>query len=213
MQQTILHYFYDPFCGWCYAAAPMVSAAQAVPGLKIQAHGVGMLSDTAARWMSPQWRDFVRPHEQRITALSGQTFGVAYVEGVQVRTDVRLDSSPPIAAMLAAESLDGKGVEMIKQLQNRYYQQGQAIAESGVLLEAASAIGLDTETFSEHLAALTRDQLREHFQASKACMETLQATGFPTFALERDGQWEVLPLGRFLGRPEKFRQALTALSK
>lgn len=211
MQQATLHYFYDPFCGWCFAAAPMVSAAQAVPGLEIQAHGVGMLADAAARWMSPEWRDFVRPHERRITDLSGQTFGEAYVDGVQMRTDVRLDSAPPIAAMLAAETLAGKGVEMIKQLQNRYYQQGQPIAEPGTLLAAAQAIGLSADAFSATLSAITPDLLREHLQASKAQMETLQATGFPTFALERDGKWEVLHLGRFLGRPDKFQQALTAM--
>lgn len=161
--------------------------------------------------MSPEWRDFVRPHERRITDLSGQTFGEAYVDGVQMRTDVRLDSAPPIAAMLAAETLAGKGVEMIKQLQNRYYQQGQPIAEPGTLLAAAQAIGLSADAFSATLSAITPDLLREHLQASKAQMETLQATGFPTFALERDGKWEVLHLGRFLGRPDKFQQALTAM--
>ncbi|MGE1526886.1 hypothetical protein [Pseudomonas putida] len=36
MQQATLHYFYDPFCGWCYAAAPMVSAAQDVPSLRFR---------------------------------------------------------------------------------------------------------------------------------------------------------------------------------
>jgi putative protein-disulfide isomerase len=213
MQQATLHYFYDPFCGWCYAAAPMISAAQDVPGLKIEAHGVGMLAGTAARWMSSEWRDFVRPHEQRITDLSGQTFGAGYVEGVQMRTDVRLDSSPPIAAMLAAESLAGKGIDMIKQLQYRYYQQGEPIAEEGTLLAAAQAIGLEEHAFNNAFEAISQEQLRDHFQASKAQMETLQATGFPTFALEKDGQWEVLHLGRYLGRPEKFQQALKALLK
>ena len=28
----ILHYIYDPLCGWCYGAAPLVEAARAVPG-------------------------------------------------------------------------------------------------------------------------------------------------------------------------------------
>lgn len=211
MQQATLHYFYDPFCGWCYAAAPMVTAAQAVPGLTVRAHGVGMLSGTAARWMSSEWRDFVRPHEKRITDLSGQTFGEAYVDGVQMRTDVRLDSSPPIAAMLAAQALAGKGVEMVKQLQNRYYLQGQPIAEQDTLRAAAQAIGLDADVFSQALSAISCQALREHFETSKAQMEVLQATGFPTFALERQGQWEMLQLGRFLGRPEKFQQALTSM--
>ncbi|MGE1526887.1 DsbA family protein [Pseudomonas ceruminis] len=170
-----------------------------------------MLSGNAARWMSREWRDFVRPHEQRITDLSGQVFGAAYVDGVQIRTDVRLDSSPPIAAMLAAEASAGKGVEMIKQLQSRYYVQGQPIAERDTLNAAAREIGLDESAFGNALEAVSSEQLRDHFQANKAQMERLQATGFPTFALEKDGQWEVLHLGRYLGQPEKFQRALKAL--
>ncbi|MEG1327174.1 MAG: DsbA family protein, partial [Janthinobacterium sp.] len=26
-----LHYIFDPLCGWCYGAAPLVEAARAVP--------------------------------------------------------------------------------------------------------------------------------------------------------------------------------------
>lgn len=184
MQKATLHYFYDPFCGWCYAAAPMLTAAQGVPGLSVQAHGVGMLSGTAARWMSCKWRDFVRPHELRITDISGQVFGGAYVDGIQMRTDVRLDSSPPIAAMLAAEAQGGKGIEMLKELQTRYYLQRQPIAEADTLQAAARAMNLDVDAFKDAMGAISQAALRDHYQASKAQMEVLQATGFRTFALE-----------------------------
>jgi len=36
-----LHYFHDPLCGWCYAAAPLVTAAAAVPGVALKLHGGG----------------------------------------------------------------------------------------------------------------------------------------------------------------------------
>ena len=29
----VLHAIYDPLCGWCYAAAPLLAAAREVPGL------------------------------------------------------------------------------------------------------------------------------------------------------------------------------------
>jgi putative protein-disulfide isomerase len=204
MQSARLHYFYDPFCGWCYAAAPMVSSAQSVPGLAIQAHGVGMLSGDDARWMSSDWGDFVRPHELRVTALTGQTFGDAYVNGVQMRTDVRLDSSVPIAAMIAAEDLSSRGIDMIKQLQARYYQQGRPISTN-------AEMGLDADCFAKAFAGVSGQDVSDHVVYSKAKLETLKANGFPVFALERGGHWEVLHLGRFLGRPEKFRTALEAM--
>lgn len=27
MNNAVLHYIYDPLCGWCYGAAPLVRAA------------------------------------------------------------------------------------------------------------------------------------------------------------------------------------------
>ncbi len=33
----ILHYIYDPLCGWCYGAAPLVQAARGISGLTIEA--------------------------------------------------------------------------------------------------------------------------------------------------------------------------------
>ena len=32
----VLHAIYDPLCGWCYAAAPLLAAAREVPGLALQ---------------------------------------------------------------------------------------------------------------------------------------------------------------------------------
>lgn len=72
-KQATLHYVYDPFCGWCYGLAPLVSAADEA-GLRVVPHSSGMLAGERAQNMSAEWRDFVRPHEERITALSGQAF-------------------------------------------------------------------------------------------------------------------------------------------
>lgn len=66
--------------------------------------------------MSPEWGEFVRPPETRIRALFKQQFGDAYVHGVKEQHDVLLDSSPPIAAMLAADEIGGRGVVMLEKL-------------------------------------------------------------------------------------------------
>lgn len=43
MSTVTLHYLYDPFCGWCYGAAPLVSAAAEIESVNITLHGIGML--------------------------------------------------------------------------------------------------------------------------------------------------------------------------
>jgi len=205
MSIAILHYIYDPFCGWCYGAAPMITQASTIPGLDIQAHGVGMLSGNKSKQMSGEWRDFVRPHEARITAYSKQTFADAYVQGVLEHEDVRLDSSPPIAAMLAAQKLTGRGVEMLKRLQIAYYQEGRGIAEHAVIFEIANELGFEAGAFKETFDSVLEGSLQPHLDHSNEMLEALHARGFPAFALEIDGQLESLPMGHYLNRPALFK--------
>lgn len=210
-QNATLHYLYDPFCGWCYASAPVISTVQSLPGLTIQAHGLGMLSGEHARWMASDWRDFVRPHEQRIHALTGQPFGAAYTEGLQQRTDVRLDSTPPIAAMLAAEALAGRGIEMLKRLQIAYYQEGRAITETPEILELAAEIVLDTEAFAKVFDTVAREQVQAHLETTQDLLHRLQVRGVPAFALEQAGTLHLLPFNHYLNRPQRFREDVQAL--
>ena len=65
----ILHYIYDPLCGWCYGAKPLVQAAQAV--LPVLAHGGGMMTGANRQRVSPQLRSYVMPHDRRIAEYSG----------------------------------------------------------------------------------------------------------------------------------------------
>ena len=206
MSTATLHYVYDPFCGWCYGAAPMITAATAIPSLEIQAHGVGMLSGDKSKLMSGEWRDFVRPHEARITAFSKQTFADAYVQGVLEHENVQLDSSPPIAAMLTAQQLSGRGIEMLKRLQTAYYQEGQAIADRGVIAGIANELGFEPESFMATFDLITADSLQDHIKRSNEMLEALNARGFPAFALEIDGQMEVLAMGHYLSRPALFKK-------
>jgi putative protein-disulfide isomerase len=208
MESPVLHYLYDPFCGWCYGAAPMVSVAQEIPNLKIQAHGVGLLSGEKVQRMSPEWVEFVRPHEARIRAFSKQQFGDAYVHGVQEHQDVLLDSSPPIAAMLVAEDVDGQGVVMIKRLQHAYYQEGRAIADRVVIGDIAEELGYERDAFLTRLETILINDVDEHIAHSNDMLKALNMRGFPAFALEIDGEFHNMPLGRYFARPSLFKQEL-----
>jgi len=209
-KQATLHYVYDPYCGWCYGMAPLVSVAEEMEGVKVVAHGGGMLAGEQAQKMSAEWRDFVRPHEDRITALSSQKFGKAYQEGTQFDYDVKLDSAPPTAAMLAAELLAGSGVRMLKRLQTAYYVEGWHISEREELVRIAVELGLDAEAFSKAYDQAMLD-VGEHFKATQVLLEVLGGRGYPTLALEQDGKVSRLHLGRYFGKPELFRQALADL--
>ncbi|AXV80324.1 hypothetical protein CJO92_01500 [Ralstonia solanacearum] len=117
---------------------------------------------------------------------------------------IRLDSSPPIAAMLASELLAGQGIAVLKRLQIAYYQEGRSIAKMPVILELVEEIGLDADAFAKIFDTVAREQVESHLEATRAMLQRLQAQGVPAFALERNGALHLLPFNRYLSRPERF---------
>ncbi|MEO3959115.1 hypothetical protein [Chromobacterium piscinae] len=77
-----LHYFYDPLCGWCYGASPLLQAAAALPGVSVEMHAGGMIDEEEGRAITPDWRAYVMPHDKRIAQMSSQPFGDAYYDGL-----------------------------------------------------------------------------------------------------------------------------------
>lgn len=198
---TTLHYIFDPLCGWCYAAAPLISAARTVPGLRIAFHGGGMLTGSNRRAITPQWREYVMPHDKRIAQLTGQPFGADYFDGLLRDTTAVMDSAPPTTAILAAEELAGRGLEMLHRLQQAHYAEGLRIADLPVLQQLARELELDAAGFAAAYARLSGAATERHFSDSRAWLARCGGRGFPTVALQRDdGTLERIDLSRWLGR-------------
>jgi putative protein-disulfide isomerase len=204
-----LHYIFDPLCGWCYAVAPLVDAARALPELSVAFHAGGMLAGSNRRPITPQWRDYVMPHDERIAALSGQPFGAAYFEGLLRDTTAIMDSEPPITAILAAEALDGRGLDMIHRQQRAHYEEGRRIADHDVLVSLAVELGLDAQAFTAEFERASGKATHDHIAASRALLARTGARGFPTFAVERaDGALAVIDVGQFIGHPDTWTALL-----
>jgi putative protein-disulfide isomerase len=203
-----LHYVFDPLCGWCYAAAPLLRAAHDLPGLAMALHGGGMLTGSNRRHVTPQWRAHVLPHDQRIAALSGQPFGAAYFDGLLQDPDAVLDSAPPTTAVLAAEALGGRGLDLLERLQQAHYVEGRRIADTAVLAVLAAEIGLDPQAFAAQTAALAGAPTQEHIADSRQWLARLGGQGFPTLALAVGERLVPLDAAAWLGRPAAWRAEL-----
>lgn len=205
-----LHYIFDPMCGWCYAAAPLVDAARSVPGLAVEFHGGGMMTGANRRAISPQWREYVLPHDQRIAELSGQPFGEAYFEGLMRDTGAVMDSEPPTTAILAAESLrEGGGLDMVHRLQRAHYVEGRRVADVDVLKALAIELGFDAEAFASAFARLSGEATSKHFAASRQLLQRSGGQGFPTFVLaQTDGTATRIDIGPWLGRADEWKAQL-----
>ncbi|MGO4814582.1 DsbA family protein [Cupriavidus sp. 2MCAB6] len=211
MSGLTLHYIYDPLCGWCYGAAPLVRAARAVPGLALALHGGGMMTGANRRRISPQWRDYVMPHDRRIAALTGQPFGERYFEGLLRDEQAVMDSTPPTTAILAAQSMGGveAAADLLARLQHAHYVEGRRIADAHVLGDVAVQAGLDPQRFADLCLDIGAGQTQAHMADSRALLNRLGGQGFPTFALERgDGRFAVLDVGPYLGDAAAWQDSL-----
>jgi putative protein-disulfide isomerase len=210
MNTTTLHYIYDPLCGWCYGAAPLVKAAREV--LNVRPHGGGMMTGPRRQPVTPQLLDFVKPHDAKIAQLSGQRFGKSYLDDLLRDTNAVFDSEPPTAAMLAAEAIAGRGLDMLAQLQIAHYVEGRRIAERAVLIDVAVALGLDPESFGEALNQQSGEAVQAHFHETRMLMAQVGAQGFPTFVLETREGMQIVDFAGYLGCPQDFQEWLRSLT-
>nr|WP_308925364.1 DsbA family protein [Janthinobacterium sp. J1-1] len=205
----VLHYVYDPLCGWCYGAAPLLHAAQAIEGLAIALHGGGMMSGANRQSVNDNLRRHVMAHDRRIAQASGQPFGRAYFDGLLRDTGAVFDSTPPTTAILAAQEIAGLGLAMLHLIQHAHYVLGQRVADAGVLARLAQQLGLDAALYAAASARLAGAATEQHVAHSRALLARLGGQGFPTLALDHgDGRMMHLDLGNWLGRHEAWADYL-----
>ena len=207
MTRPTLHYIFDPLCGWCYGAAPLVAAARAV--VTTLGHAGGMMAGDHRQPVSARLRNHVVPHDHRIARLTGQPFGAAYFDDLLRDESAVFDSEPPITAILAAQQLAGRGLDLLARAQVAHYQEGRRIAEPGVLGELAVQIGLVRADFERHYEDQRGAPTQAHIAQSRALLARAGGRGFPTFVLEDAGQMTVLDVGPYLGRPEAWAAHLS----
>jgi putative protein-disulfide isomerase len=138
---AVLHYIYDPLCGWCYGAEPLVWAASKVDGLALRLHAGGL-------WPQPtrlpdHMREYIQQADARVGQMSGQPYGEPYLNGLLFDPELVLESRPVIAAVLAAQSLDSsKALPMLRAIQHAHYERGQHVVREATLREIAVELGL-----------------------------------------------------------------------
>jgi putative protein-disulfide isomerase len=203
---AVLHYIYDPLCGWCYGAEPLVWAAANVQGLALRMHAGGLWPQPT-RLPEPT-RRYIQQADARVGQMSGQPYGEPYLNGLLLDPELVLESRPVIAAVLAAHALDPEAaLSMLRGIQHAHYERGRHVVRETTLKDIAGEIGLDVAAFTEALKAAPVD---EHIAESQALMNNVGAQGFPTFVLQIGNDWLAVPHGRFASTPGKLAEWLEA---
>lgn len=209
MNTLTLHYIYDPYCGWCYAAAPLVEIAAKHPHISIEMHGGGMLAGSARLHLDDDFRQYIMQSDKRIASMTRQVFGDEYIKMLH-DPNLVMDSTPPQTAILAATK-QGKGFEMLKTIQKAHYVAGRHINDTAVLFGLAQEIGLDLTQYTNDYAQCEQNETESHIQRSKALLAQSGSSGFPTLLIEQQEKWLRVPLQNYLGTPDKWQQFLDSM--
>jgi putative protein-disulfide isomerase len=185
MEKT-LHYLFDPLCGWCYGAAPAISALREVSAVSVELLPTGLFSAGGARPMDEDFAAYAWSNDQRIERLTGQRFTEAYRHRVLGDRQRPFDSGPATVALTAVSlTAPARELEALEAIQQARYVDGNDVTSPAILAGLLSALDLDgaAARVLDPDAELL-DANRARLGRARALMREFGATGVPTLIAE-----------------------------
>lgn len=204
-----VHYIYDPMCGWCYGAAPLIQVLASRPGVELMLHPGGMMERTA---LSDDFRSHVLEADQRIATLTGQTFGDAYLNKVRTGAPITLDSYLTAQAVIAVQQAQHPAFEMLKRIQNAHYVHGLDVSERTTLDALAHEMGIRDAHWQQSMRE-AESRLTADIDQTRLFMAHWGLSGFPSLVVEQDGEFRSVQLSRYYGRLPEWQTLWQSLSE
>lgn len=182
--QTVVTYLFDPLCGWCYGASPVIQQLGQQALIRLELAPTGLFAG-GGRTMDAAFAEFAWSNDVRIAKLTGQRFTEAYRSQVLGRHGSRFDSMPTTLALTAVSlSAPQRELETLKVLQEARYVLGQDTCDESVV--GSLLRGLDLTAAADALAASDADVLAANaarIQKSRGLMQALGAQGVPALVV------------------------------
>jgi len=198
-----LHYLFDPLCGWCYGAAPVLSALQGQPSVNVELLPTGLFSGEGARPMDSEFAAYAWSNDQRIERLTGQRFSEQYRHQVLGDRQRLFDSGPATVALTAVSlTAPARELEALKAIQSARYVDGKDVTSLEILAGLLRGLGLEKaaallEQPREDLLAANRARTRR----AQALMQEFGARGVPTLVAESGAKRWVVNHSNFYSNP------------
>lgn len=206
-----LHYVFDPLCGWCYAASPLLTALKDRFGDELELMFHPGLLFAAPRTIEASYREHIINADTLIADLAGVKFGTAYIKRVRSAPLLRYHSERPAAAVLAVNALNpALGLRMLELIQRSHYQSGEDVSDLATLQQLAQSLGLGAEDFVQALEN-TQHSLPGMAIEARNLMQAVGGNGFPTLVLECDGEYQKLDHNSAYAKPYLLANAVAQL--
>jgi len=180
-------YLFDPLCGWCYGATPMLDRLSA-SGVGIELLPTGLFSGAGARPMDEGFAAHAWSNDQRIERLTGQAFTQAYRNNVLNIRGTLLDSHAATLGISAAGLEDpSRRLTALKAIQHARYVDGRDIVTvDGVAAVLADAGMADAAAMLKKPTETLLTAHRELVGRGRALFQRLHANGVPSLAVIRN---------------------------
>ena len=207
-----LYYLFDPLCGWCYGAAPAVSALAAAADIHIEPLPTGLFSGDGARPMDEAFADYAWSNDQRIERLTGQLFTQRYRTQVLANRDRLFDSGPATVALTAVSLTEPKKeLEALKAIQIARYVDGRDNTDVQTLITVLEQLHLaDAATLLERRSPELLEANQARTTRATTWMRELGARGVPTFILESGSRRTLLHASAIYSDPHALLEQLRA---
>lgn len=197
MRSTVT-YLFDPLCGWCYGASPVIQQLGQQANIQLELAPSGLFAG-GGRTMDAAFADYAWSNDVRIAKLTGQRFTEAYRSNVLGRLDNRFDSAAMTLALTAVSLSDPqRELETLKTLQEARYVQGLDTCSGSVVETLLRDLGLAAA--ADRLAtadAVLMATNAARIQNARGLMQTFGAQGVPALVVS-DGKGSRLLSGNAL---------------
>lgn len=189
LQKITVTYLFDPLCGWCYGASPVIQRLGQENTIALQLAPTGLFAGNGGRAMDAAFADYAWSNDTRIEKLTGQRFTEAYRQNVLNRPGSRFDSAATTLALTAVSLSDAdRELETLKALQEARYVQALDTSATAVVVQVLRDLGL--ETAADRLAAPDAVLVAANAQRiheARTLMQALGAQGVPQLVVTDAG--------------------------
>lgn len=208
---STLTYLFDPLCGWCYGASPVLQQLAQQSHIRLELAPTGLFSGAGGRVMDAGFAAYAWSNDQRIQKLTGQRFTEVYLTQVLGKPGVRFDSGAATQALTAVSLTEPqRELAALKLLQDARYVQGQDTSELSTVVDLLREHGL-TPAAELLLAGDAQLETTHHARVRQAqqLMRSLGAQGVPALVLNQGGTQRLLRSDLLFGNIDMLLAAIT----
>ncbi|MFJ3308417.1 DsbA family protein [Streptomyces sp. NPDC086549] len=180
VERIRLTYAFDAYCGWCYGFGPALHEFAAANADRIELRVLSGGLFTGSRALPVSAYPHIPGANERITELTGITFGGGYRAALAHGTVV-MDSADAATGLVALRSQPGvNALDAAAAMQRAWYVDGRSLSGAAVYRDLAAELGLDAEAVA---AAFASPAARAEAEADFIDVRRLNVDGYPTLLL------------------------------